>query len=180
MFGMKNDELRLVPHDPEWKHDFLAEQKRLAGALTDPSACIEHVGSTAIPTVHAKPILDIAVLCGDGGLEAAVSAITKLGYVFRGQFDDEVGHYYAVLDRDDVRLCQMHTFTKATADWHSKLMFRDVLRQNLELAREYDEYKLNLAKTTTDKTEYGEIKTRWVDTFILKIIAASVDVYQHS
>jgi len=67
MYGMKRDELRLLPHDPTWKDDFLAEKNRLAAGLRDGSIRIEHVGSTSIPTVHAKPILDIAILCGEGG-----------------------------------------------------------------------------------------------------------------
>jgi GrpB-like predicted nucleotidyltransferase (UPF0157 family) len=83
------------------------------------------------------------------------------------------GHEYAVLDRGDVRLCQAHVFTEANADWHSKLMFRDVLRRDAGLAREYDEYKLGLARTAAGKTEYAEIKSRWVDTFIKKVSAAA-------
>lgn len=172
MYGMRKDELRLLPHDPAWAEDFLAEKSRIANALDDPSARIEHVGSTAISTVHAKPILDIAILCGEKGLEPIVRTLHGLGYEYRGQFDDEVGHYYAVLDRGNVRLCQAHIFTEATADWHSNLRFRDVLRQNAELAREYDEYKLQLAEAAADKTEYAEIKSRWVDTFILKVLIA--------
>lgn len=175
MYGMRRDELCLLPHDPAWADDFLAERGRIANALGDPSARIEHVGSTAIPTVHAKPILDLAILCGERGLEPVAQALRRLGYDYRGQFDDEAGHYYAVLDRGDVRLCQAHIFTEATAGWRSKLRFRDVLRRNVALAREYDDYKLGLAKATADKREYAEIKSRWVDAFILKVMSAPVD-----
>lgn len=175
MYGMRKDELRLLPHDPAWEKDFLAEKNRIADGLGDSSAQIEHVGSTSIPTVHAKPILDIAVLCGEKGLEPAVQALLGLGYEYRGQFDDEASHYYAVLDKANVRLCQAHIFTEATASWHSKLRFRDVLRQNLELAREYDDYKLGLARVAANKTEYAEIKSRWVDAFMVKVMSAPVD-----
>lgn len=175
MYGMRRDELRLLPHDPAWGDDFVAERGRIADALGDPSARIEHVGSTAIPTVHAKPILDIAILCGEKGLAAVARALRLLGYDYRGQFDEEVGHHYAVLDRGEVRLCQTHIFTEATADWHSKLKFRDVLRRDAGLAREYDDYKLGLAKVAADKGEYAEIKSRWVDDFILKVMSAPVD-----
>ena len=172
MYGMRRDELCLLPHDPAWKDDFSAERNRIADALGDSSVRIEHVGSTSIPTVHAKPILDIAILCGEKGVEQLALALRRLGYEYRGQYADEVGHYYAVLDRENVRLCQAHIFTEATPDWHSTLRFRDVLRQNLELAREYDEYKLGLAKVAADKTDYAEIKSRWVDNFILKVLSA--------
>ena len=53
MYGMRRDELRLLPHDPAWEEDFRAEKGRITEHLKDPSARIEHVGSTSIPTVHA-------------------------------------------------------------------------------------------------------------------------------
>ena len=145
MYGMKKDRLQLLPHDPAWKDDFLTEKNRIAAALDDRSVLIEHVGSTAIPTIHAKPIIDIAILCGEKGLESLAQALPRLGYDYRGQFGEERGHYYAVLDKNNVRLCQAHIFTEANAEWHATLRFRDVLRQNPELAHEYDDYKRRLA-----------------------------------
>ena len=164
--------MRLLPYDPAWENDFLAEKERIADHLGDPSARIEHVGSTSIPTVHAKPILDIAILCGEKGLAPLIQTLTGLGYEYRGQFDDEAGHYYAVRDSGDIRLCQAHIFTEATPDWQANLKFRDVLRRDHKLAREYDEYKLGLAEVAADKTEYAEIKSRWVDAFMLKVLSA--------
>ena len=74
-----------------------------------------------------------------------------------------------------VRLCQAHIFAEATPDWHATLKFRDVLRQNQELAREYDEYKRGLAGVAANKTEYAEVKSRWVDMFMLKVLTAPFD-----
>jgi GrpB-like predicted nucleotidyltransferase (UPF0157 family) len=176
MYGMRRDELRLLPHDPAWEKDFLAEKERIAVHLGDPSARIEHVGSTSIPAVHAKPILDIAILCGEKGLDHLIRALEGLGYEYRGQFDDhQAGHYYAVRDNGPVRLCQTHIFAEATSDWHAQLKFRDVLRRHRELAREYDEYKRGLAEVAANKTEYAEVKSRWVDTFMPKVLSARVD-----
>ena len=159
-----------MAHDVSWKDDFLAERERIESSVADSSIIIEHVGSTAIPTVCAKPILDIAILCGAESLEAVAEALPKLGYEYRGQFDEKSGHFYAVLDRDNIRFCQAHIYTQANDDWHLKLKFRDVLSKNLNLAREYNDYKLELAKMISDKSEYAAIKTKWVDTFILKIL----------
>ena len=93
MYGMRKNELRLLPHAPAWKDDFSAEKDRIANALGDSSVRIEHVGSTSIPTVHAKPILDIAILCGEKGLDPLIRAPEGLGYEYRGRFGDEAGHY---------------------------------------------------------------------------------------
>ncbi len=170
MYGMNKSELRLMPHDVLWKDEFSAERERIELAVADSSVRIEHIGSTAIPTVYAKPILDIAILCGAIDLKVVADALTELGYKYRGQYDNESGHFYAVLDKDNIRYCQAHIYTEANADWHSKLKFRDRLRENAELAREYNEYKLELAKKVSNKSEYAEIKTNWVDKFILKIL----------
>ena len=175
MYGMKRSELRLVPHDPEWKNDFLKEKERISAAVANADLRIEHIGSTSIPTVCAKPILDIAILCNTDDLEKTALALTSLGYGYRGQFDDESNHYYAVLDRDGTRFCQTHIYTEANRDWHSKLAFRDTLIRDPELASEYNDYKLALARTGIGKNEYAEIKDKWVDTFVIKVLGPSVD-----
>jgi GrpB-like predicted nucleotidyltransferase (UPF0157 family) len=170
MYGMNKSNLRLIQHDGAWKGDFLAERERIELSVADSRMIVEHVGSTAIPTVWAKPVLDIAILCGAKGLKAVADALVRLGYEYRGQFDEDEGHFYAVREKDNIRYCQAHIYTDATADWHSKLKFRDVLRQNVELAREYNDYKLELAQKVSDKSEYAEIKSKWVDSFILKVL----------
>jgi GrpB-like predicted nucleotidyltransferase (UPF0157 family) len=172
MYGMNKGDLRLMPHDKAWKDDFAAERERIEKKVADLSVRIEHIGSTAIPGIYAKPVLDIAVLCAAENLETVADALVKLGYEYRGQYDEKPdGHFYAVLDRDNIRYCQAHIYTEETADWHLKLRFRDVLRQNSELAREYNNYKLELASRVSNKSEYAEIKTKWIDTFILKCMS---------
>lgn len=170
MYGMNKKKLELLPHDPRWKEDFQAEKERILSIAKDSIIQIEHIGSSSIPNIHAKPILDMAILCDENGLETAANALKNLGYDYRGQFDDEIGHFYAVLDKDNIRLVQAHIYTHKTDDWFSKLKFRDVLSQNAELAKEYNDYKLDLAKRVSSKSEYAEIKDKWVDSFIIKVI----------
>lgn len=170
MFGMNKKNLQLLPHDAAWKDDFLNEKRQIETELKDLIVQIEHIGSTSIPNIYAKPILDLAILCGEKNLDSVVGAIVNLGYEYRGQFDEKRDHFYAVRDKGDIRLCQAHIYAEANADWFSKLKFRDVLRENAGLAREYNDYKLELAKTISDKSEYAEIKTKWVDGFILKVL----------
>ena len=84
MYGMKKDQLQLLPHDPAWKNDFLTEKNRIAVALSDQSVLIEHVGSTAIPTIHAKPIIDIAILCSRKWLESLAQAFLGSAMIIGG------------------------------------------------------------------------------------------------
>lgn len=169
MYGMNRDKLCLLPHDPAWKDDFLAEKHRIEAVLQDTSVQIEHVGSTSIPSVHAKPILDLAILCGGRGVEPVAEALAGLGYEYRGLSPERSGHYYAVREQNNVRLCQAHLYLEPISDWHAYLIFRDILREHLDLAREYDDYKRSLADVVTNKSEYAGIKTQWIDTFILKV-----------
>jgi GrpB-like predicted nucleotidyltransferase (UPF0157 family) len=173
MYGMRRDKLGLLPHDPAWKDEFLSEKQRIEAVLQDSSVQIEHVGSTSIPSVHAKPILDLAILCGERGVEPVADALAALGYEYRGLSAEKSGHYYAVREQNNVRFCQAHIYLKPTSDWRSYLIFRDALREHLDLAQEYDDYKLGLAKIVIDKSEYANIKTQWIDTFILKVYARS-------
>ena len=176
MYGMKRDTLCLLPHDPAWKDDFLAEKHRIEAILRNSSVRIEHVGSTSIPTVHAKPILDLAILCGKHGVEPVAEALRALGYTYRGLSAERSGHYYAVREQNNIRFCQAHIYIEPIRDWHSYLIFRDVLSEHLDLAQEYDEYKLGLAKVVTDKSEYASIKTQWIGTFIPKVYARHVGI----
>ena len=171
MYGMNRDKLCLLPHDPAWKDDFLFEKHRIEAVLWDSSVQIEHVGSTSIPSVHAKPILDLAILCGERGVEPVAEALAVLGYQYRGLSAEWSGHDYAVLEQNNIRLCQAHIYLEPINDWHSYLIFRDTLRAHLDLAQEYDDYKMGLAEIVTDKSEYANIKTQWIDNFILKVYA---------
>ncbi|MDZ7684525.1 MAG: GrpB family protein [Gammaproteobacteria bacterium] len=166
---MRRDKLILLPYDPSWSDDFAAERTRIANAVADSSVIIEHVGSTSIPTVHAKPILDVAILCGEDGIEPVIQALSGLGYEYRGSYGDQIDHYYSVLDRGQVRFCQAHIYSEPTADWCCKIRFRDVLRENTELAREYNDSKLEFAGLAPNKSEYAEMKSKWLDTFIIKV-----------
>ena len=114
MYGMKRDKLRLLPHDPDWKDDFLSEKHRIRAVLQDSSVQIEHVGSTSIPSVHAKPILDLAILCGKRGVEPVAEALAALGYQYRGLSPERTGHYYAVREQDNIRFCQAHIYIEPT------------------------------------------------------------------
>ena len=173
MYGMRKTKLSLLSHDVSWATDFDNAKERILGALNCSNIFIEHIGSTAIPGVYAKPILDIAILSGEIELLPISKALEGLGYEFRGQYGEQVHHYYAVLDRDGVRYCQLHLYAESCEDFLCKIQFRDVLRVNTALAKEYSEYKQSLAKLVSNKGKYAEIKSGWLDTFINKVMVGA-------
>jgi len=171
MIGMRKSELQLVPHDPLWRSEYEAEKNRIIGAAGD-DVRVEHVGSTAIESIRAKPVLDIAILCSPASLDRVANAVESLGYKYRGKYDDQPDRYYAVLDEGDVRRCQLHIYTRRDAGWTSQIMFRDALGKHRHLAEEYERYKVMLAATTgNDKREYARIKSLWADEFVRRVLA---------
>lgn len=171
MYGMKKSTLCLLPHDPSWKKCFEDEKKRILYAVNLKTIGIEHIGSTSIPNVLAKPILDLALHVEKCELSNLANTLKSLGYDYRGPYGEDFGHYYAVFDRDEMRYCQAHIYTNQTADWKCKIKFRDVLRKNDELAAEYSSYKQDLAQKVLTKGEYAAIKSNWLDSFIKKVTA---------
>ena len=85
MLGLRYGTVKLEPYDPEWARAFSDERTRLLEALSDVPCQIEHVGSTAVPDLRAKPILDIAIGVSTGvPMEPIVSALQGIGYQYRG------------------------------------------------------------------------------------------------
>lgn len=164
---MNRKKLELRPHDTEWSDDFEREKSRILDASKDETIKVEHVGSTSIPDIVAKPILDLAIVAGQKGLDAVVAGLKELGYDYRGEFEPhEPDHFYAVLDLGDVRFCQAHIYETETDDFRLKVEFRDRLSSDAALAKEYNDYKIGLAAKVSDKSEYAAIKHDWLGDFI--------------
>jgi GrpB-like predicted nucleotidyltransferase (UPF0157 family) len=148
----------LVPHDPSWADEFLREQARISSALGDRVVAIEHVGSTAIAGIHAKPVLDIAVAIVD--LEQAKAlepAMQQLGYDFPGDVGI-VGE--RLFGRGPQILTHLvHVVQARGAKWSEYVEFRDLLRADPALTLEYDEIKRGLARTfPNERAKYTEEK----------------------
>lgn len=164
--GMNRSALVLRDHDPAWALAYAAERERIQTACARP-LLIEHIGSTAIPSLLAKPILDIAVLIATADLATVAAALRDLGYDYRGAYDARPGRFYAVLDHGEIRLCQIHLYTDPEAGWMEQLLFRDTLRAQATLRAEYADAKHRiLQQVGADKRLYAQIKTDWVDAFL--------------
>ena len=126
MIGLKRDTLKLVPHDPNWKILFSEERQRIKQAIGQMILRIEHVGSTAIPTISAKPIIDIAIEIPtyEHGY-ACVQPLTHLGYLYKGANGIEGRHYF----RTNAELVKfhIHLFPHGHEKWRNHLLFRNYL-----------------------------------------------------
>lgn len=159
--GLERGVIRIVPYDPEWPRIYAAERERLVAAVGELFLDIQHVGSTSVPGLAAKPIIDIAAAVRDFDEAAAcVAPIVALGYAYRGENGIPRRRYF---DGGDPILFHLHVLEVGGLDWHEHLLFRDYLRDHPEAAREYARLKEDLAaRYAGDRLGYTEAKGSFI------------------
>ena len=155
------DTVILVPYHEAWPSLFDEERMRLERALGSSARGIEHVGSTAVPGLAAKPILDIRV--GVGSLrdaECSIRPLEQLGYEFRGEAGLPGRLFFR---KGNPRTHHLHVTEIGSEFWERHLVFRDYLRAHPETARDYVQLKHDLAdRFRRDRAAYTEAKTGFI------------------
>ena len=144
----------VVPPDPQWSAQFLAEADRIRSALGD--ACIEvhHIGSTSIPEIYAKPIIDILLeVVTVADLDKRASALTAIGYEAKGEFGIPGRRYFPKNSVTGTRTHQIHAFASRSDGLNRHLAFRDYMIAHPPIARAYSELKRELASRFLDDIE---------------------------
>ena len=162
MLGLEAGVVKLVPYSVEWQRLFEEEKALLEAAVGDLVLDIRHVGSTAIPGMVAKPILDIGIAVTDfDEATALVAPIEGLGYQYRGEFGITRRRYFV---KDNPRTHHIHMVEIDSREWKNHLFFRDVLIQRPELAEEYAVLKTDLARRyAADRDAYLEGKAPFIE-----------------
>ena len=169
MIGLKRGTVRLVPHNPAWAGLFERERQLLTSTFGDTITAIEHVGSTAIPGISAKPIIDINI--GVRSLETARGMKDKfagLGYAHRpfvpGHTMEELkSQELYVKGPEGKRTHHAHVTVYGSKYWNSNLLFRDYLRRNTDRAQEHANMKKPLAQEyPNDRGTYTKNKTQFI------------------
>jgi GrpB-like predicted nucleotidyltransferase (UPF0157 family) len=134
----------LADYDPEWRRLFEREADRIRDALGARALQIEHAGSTAVPGLAAKPIIDIVLVVADSSDEAAyVPALESAGYLLRVREPDWFQH--RLLKGPDANV-NVHVFSPGCAEIERMLLFRDWLRSNAADRELYERAKRELAR----------------------------------
>jgi len=152
-------------HDPLWPQLFEEEKKNLAAVLPL-HVIIEHIGSTSVPGLAAKPVIDIMI--GVPSLEIAdqlcIKPIKNLGYIYVPEYEEHAPErrYFKKLNQDNVHTHHIHLVEYDSPWWKRILHFRDYLRSHPEVAKEYAELKKSLSAKFIDTNEYANAKTEFV------------------
>lgn len=161
--------MEIVPYNKNWPKIFQAEKELVSSTLGDNVIDIQHIGSTSIPQMSAKPIIDIAVLLPT--LENAtkyIPLLKKIGYQFFKE-RSSVERFFFVKGEPakyHLSLAQPEKFSY----WKRQILFRDYLKSHSDLAKEYEKLKKQLIQQHSDgRQKYSEAKSE----FINKIISLS-------
>jgi GrpB-like predicted nucleotidyltransferase (UPF0157 family) len=135
--------VRLAEYDPAWVEQFAREEKRIRTALGARAVEVHHVGSTSVPGLAAKPVIDIVLLVADSADESAyIPELEAAGYALHLREPDWWEHRLLKDRNPDV---QIHVFTVGSSEVHRMLLFRDRLRNHVEERELYESTKRELA-----------------------------------
>jgi GrpB-like predicted nucleotidyltransferase (UPF0157 family) len=170
----------VVPYDPEWARVFEALRHVYRGTLGELVVAIEHVGSTSVPGLAAKPIIDIdVVIQSHAELPAVMDGLTRLGYRHKGDLGVPGREAFGRDGADDVprdgsgrRWPAHHLYACASdsRELRRHLAFRDWLRSNPEVAHEYGNLKQRLTELYRDDWEaYTDGKSDFIEGILTKL-----------
>jgi GrpB-like predicted nucleotidyltransferase (UPF0157 family) len=158
--GLEPDANRLADYNPLWPRAFAEEAARIRSVVGPLALAIEHYGSTAVPGLRAKPIIDILVGVAriDDGLKM-IEPMKRLGYDYATNHGIPEHHIFG---RPRVRAYLTHVVAYGGEQWRGSLMFRDQLRANAPLRGAYQELKERLVRETRSRAAYTDGKTEFV------------------
>lgn len=158
--------LSIVDHDPAWAGAFASERELLATVFGDSAVAIEHVGSTAVPGLPAKPIIDIAVELYDiEHLAGRIDDVEALGYAYRGDGLHPGRHFFRKPPDSEGfhrRTHNLHVHGLGHPDFVEVIAFRDYLSAKPGRAAEYAALKRRLAARGLDGMAYTDAKTAFI------------------
>lgn len=156
---------RIDPYSADWPRQFSLVAQQLHAVFAGRVVEIEHVGSTAVPGLCAKPVID--VLLGAPSLEDIEAVIPQLaaqGYAYVNKYETELPmRRYFVKPQGQTLRVHLHAVCTGSAFWNEQLAFRDALRASTQLRDAYVNLKLRLARThEQDKAAYTAAKAPFI------------------
>jgi GrpB-like predicted nucleotidyltransferase (UPF0157 family) len=158
--------VELVPYDPNWRSDFSAAEVLLRTVLRDLVMAVDHIGSTAVPGLPSKPIIDVDVtLSGPDVVPDASAALIEAGFEPRGnRYDDDVWAFLLKCPAPQVRV---YLCPPANKTHERRMLFRDYLREHDDVASAYLALKGRLAKQFPyDGDQYTSEKSSFISNVV--------------
>ena len=164
-------DVQLIDYQDAWPAQYAQVERELRSAIPAPGVALAHIGSTAVPGLCAKPVLDVAL--GVPSLQdvaAWVPALVAIGFVYRREYEEHIpDRRYFVRAAGQTPRVHLHAVVLDEALWRQHLLFRDLLRRDTVLMQSYAALKKQLARRhASDKAAYTDAKAP----FIRQLLAA--------
>lgn len=163
--GVEKARIKLLDYDTDWPKKFKVHAERIIEALGPVALRIEHIGSTSVPGLAAKPIIDILVVVEDSADESTyLPQLEAAGYRLRVREPDWNEHRMFRTPERDVHV---HVYSEGCPEIERYLVFRERLRRNIEDRDRYERRKRELAmKEWSDMNDYAKAKTEVIESII--------------
>ena len=165
--------VRLVDHDTNWVNDFEEEKQRILNVISQRVVALEHIGSTSVPGLGGKPIVDILVGVNNAtAAEKCLQPLKKIGYIDVTPEPQESDWHYClgkspVKSRPSFRYVHLHLVNVQSLHWEKHVLFRDYLRLHVAVAQEYFDLKKRLAiRFGSDREGYTKAKTAFIEQIV--------------
>lgn len=161
----------VVAYNPAWPQSFQTAKAKILEAIGPQVESVHHVGSTSVPGLPAKPIIDILVGVHDWNeARVTIAPLQRLGWEFRGQRGITRRHYFVIRLPDGRRTHHLHMLETASTDYADMLAFRDHLRAHPAAATEYATLKLRLAaRPEPHRGAYQQAKAPFIQRVLCEI-----------
>lgn len=155
---------QILPHDPEWRTFFENEKATLVSVLSGIPIQVYHIGSTSIPDILAKPIIDIlGVVSHVEDLDERASGMRCAGYDVKGPYGIKGRRYFRKVNSTGQRTHHLHIFSKDSDHIEHHLAFRDYLIHHPEQAAEYSKLKARLLSRGVTRKNYVDAKAPFIE-----------------
>lgn len=164
---MKTKKVVVLPYDPKWKMDFEAVKREIMDAVGDLIISVEHVGSTSVEGLSAKPIIDIDIVIQDYSVFAdVVSRLSDIGYTYEGDLGIKERESFKYSGKTHLQAHHLYVCPRNSRELFRHITFRDFLRSHPEAVKKYSEIKETAARMFPNNIEkYIEYKDPCIKEF---------------
>ena len=164
---MKTKKVIVLPYDPEWKNDFEKIKQELVNAIGSLTVCIEHVGSTSVEGLSAKPVIDIDVVISDYSVfDSIANGLGAIEYYHAGDLGIKDREAFKYTDKPHLQAHHLYVCPQNSGELLRHITFRNFLRNNPEAVKKYSEVKETAARLFPDNIDkYMEYKSPVIEEF---------------
>ena len=168
MLGLKKDFVQLSDYNPQWAKLYNKERHLIDSHIGNFVLDIQHIGSTSIPGLKAKPIIDIAIkVKSSDEIYICAKTLTKVGFINRGDTEGQGGYLLVKEKAPRIRTHHIHIVSSKDPQWRDYLIFRELLREKKDFCEKYLQLKQDLQERFPfNRKQYTIGKSKFIQKLI--------------